>query len=446
MKKYILCSFLSIILLAISSQVASANVVSDQFCSFAYSPMGRGSRGEAVSGLQTLLRDGYGYSVSSTGFYGSITSAAVRQIQSDLGLATPGNVGPLTLASLRSTWCNESATNTTNTNTAQANIVLSQSSNNGDGTTLYWTTTGVRNCQLNGESVYTEGNRYVRVTSGTQYRLACQDNNNNNTIEQYTTVQANSNYNNYNNNNNNYNYNTSYYQPTLALSGAMYTQGQVGVCYAGTVSPCNGSGYITVSSTNATSCTLSGGIYNNTSITVNGSFNVSPTVPTRYSVTCSGNGGNTTQSIVLEPNTTNGANGTVTTNTNYYNTGNTISINWSAPSSYSSEVQGVLLELIKDGVSYGTISRITTGQSANTGRYDFIIPKALLDTRNDAISCTTINGETLCGNILRSGTYKIRATYFTPSNACFGFCQAVTSQRTLGTIESQNFTVQSSIQ
>jgi peptidoglycan hydrolase-like protein with peptidoglycan-binding domain len=435
MKKYILHTVLSIgLVLAAIPLFVSADGGSEYFCSTVYSPIARGARGEAVLGLQTLLSENYGYNIPVTGFYGSMTSGAIRQIQAELGFATPGNLGPLTLASLRATWCGGGGS--TGGNTTQASITLNQTST-GDGATLIWSSVGVNNCSLNGESVFTDGNRYVRVNNNTTYRLVCQSMQGQ-SIEQSVTVLA--------QNNNWSGNNWSNVLPTLSLSGEMYTGGQVGICVAGVVSPCNGSGYITVQSSNANSCTISGGMYSNSNIGTNTSFNVSPTVPTRYTVTCSGNGGNVSQSIVLTPNQSNTTNGTLTTNASSYNTGNTISINWSAPSSYSSEVQGVLLELVRDGASFGTIARITNQQNAVSGRFEFIIPKALVDTRNDAISCSLVNGETLCGNILRSGTYRIRATYFTPSNACFGFCQFVTNQRTLGTVESQNFTLQSTVQ
>lgn len=438
MNKYILHTFLATALLLLGgSLIASANTsAAAYFCSSVYNPIARGTRSDGVVALQTLLSDGYGYNIPVTGFYGSMTTNVIRSLQADFGLSTPGNLGPQTLVQLRAVWCNGNTNTDTSTTNTNASVTLNQSSTNNGGTTLIWSSTGVSNCTLNGESVFTEGNRFVQVQGSSNYRLACQTNNGQ-TVEQTVTVQNN------NYNNNNYNYN---YLPTISLSGTMYTGGQVGICQASVVSPCNGSGYITVSTTNANYCSISGGSYNNNSISTNNSFNVSPSVPTRYTVSCTGNGGTVSESIVLTPNQNNSANGTINTNLTSYNTGNTATITWTAPSSYSGEVQGVLLELTKDGASYGTIARITNNQNAISGTYNFTIPKALIDTRNDAISCTTVNGETLCGNILRSGSYKIRATYFTPSNACFGFCQFVTNQRTLGTVESQSLNIQSSVQ
>jgi uncharacterized membrane protein len=58
-----------------------------------------------------------------------------------------------------------------------------------------------------------------------------------------------------------------------------------------------------------------------------------------------------------------------------------------------------------------------------------------------------INGKQICGgspiNQITTGAYKVRATFFTPSNACFGFCQQVAGQQTLGTVDSGAFTINS---
>jgi peptidoglycan hydrolase-like protein with peptidoglycan-binding domain len=52
-----------------------------------------GNRGERVVAVQYLLQQ-KGYAVPATGFYGSITTAAVKRFQASRGLNPSGNVGP----------------------------------------------------------------------------------------------------------------------------------------------------------------------------------------------------------------------------------------------------------------------------------------------------------------------------------------------------------------
>lgn len=54
-----------------------------------------GSRGDQVRALQTSL-DLLGYSVSATGYFGTVTLARVKQFQADHGLKVDGYVGPRT--------------------------------------------------------------------------------------------------------------------------------------------------------------------------------------------------------------------------------------------------------------------------------------------------------------------------------------------------------------
>jgi hypothetical protein len=67
------------------------------------SPMGIGYRGQEVLDLQVRLQaEGY-FKANPTGYFGSITRAAVKAYQQMHGISATGFVGPLTLASLNST-------------------------------------------------------------------------------------------------------------------------------------------------------------------------------------------------------------------------------------------------------------------------------------------------------------------------------------------------------
>src|SRR6185437_13884659 len=63
-------------------------------------PLSVGSTGSDVFSLQQLLHQQGYLSVSPTGYFGSLTQAAVEQYQTAHGLEAVGNVGPLTRASL----------------------------------------------------------------------------------------------------------------------------------------------------------------------------------------------------------------------------------------------------------------------------------------------------------------------------------------------------------
>lgn len=135
----------------------------------------------------------------------------------------------------------------------------------------------------------------------------------------------------------------------------------------------------------------------------------------------------------------------VSINNSNPNTGNNITITYNN-TNYPT-AQGAIFELVNSsGAVVGTISRLpgSFNSSLSSGAFSWTIPKSITDSRNDAISCQTINGETLCGNVIYSGQYKIRATYFTPSNYCLGFCANVGGQ-ILGFSETPIFTINSTV-
>lgn len=59
-----------------------------------------GSKGAEVTKLQTQLKQMGYYSYSVTGYYGSITKAAVKKFQAEKGISTTGTVGPQTTKAL----------------------------------------------------------------------------------------------------------------------------------------------------------------------------------------------------------------------------------------------------------------------------------------------------------------------------------------------------------
>ena len=76
---------------------------------FAYN-MGWGTSSPDVLTLQNFLNNGGYMSYAPTGYYGSITSAAVMRFQSAYGISTTGYVGPLTRAQISLVSCNGTPT------------------------------------------------------------------------------------------------------------------------------------------------------------------------------------------------------------------------------------------------------------------------------------------------------------------------------------------------
>lgn len=63
-----------------------------------------GDSGSCVKVAQTLLNTKAGYSLPVTGYYGSLTTSAVKNYQARNGIMQTGNVGPLTWAKLVGAW------------------------------------------------------------------------------------------------------------------------------------------------------------------------------------------------------------------------------------------------------------------------------------------------------------------------------------------------------
>lgn len=71
-----------------------------------------GSTGASVTAVQRVLYNAYQGFPNPTGYFGSITQAAVKQWQSEHGIESLGIVGPKTAAAMRLTLCSTATTNT----------------------------------------------------------------------------------------------------------------------------------------------------------------------------------------------------------------------------------------------------------------------------------------------------------------------------------------------
>jgi hypothetical protein len=501
MKKYISSLILSIIAsVGILSAVVSAqsfisadpNAGVGNFCTYVNRAIPYGERSDLVAHLQTLLRSQYSYNVSSTGYFGPVTYNLVKQIQRNLRINYPtGSLGPITLGRLRAVWCTGNVVNP-----GQGNIQISLSPivSQGYNVTLGWNTQNATSCTLNGESVSLSGSKIVYVTYDTAYKMVC-SNSVGETKEQSllvrpgTTTSGNLPVINFSISpnstvyagqvvylnwsatnatscslNGNYanisgiqavtvpNTATSY---VLSCTGVGGTSSQtINLNNSGTSAAYpvinsfvnNSNSYLSWSTSNASSCTLSGQNFYNQAVSVNGnqylpSYQNGSTVGP-FTLTCVNSlGQSTSQTIQATGGTT--STGSVTTNSTSYAVNATANISWSAPSSYASQVQGVILSLYDSNNNYiGHIARPTT--SLANGSYSWSIPKVIYGYGGDVMSCITVDGQQYCGldpKMIPSGSYKVRAAYFTPSNACFGFCPQVAGQQTLGNVDSSVFTI-----
>jgi Putative peptidoglycan binding domain len=405
----------------VSAQTADTQSRYIGFCSSVNSPIVRGDSGSRVSDLQLLIKQQYFFGQGIGGFYGAQTQRNVSAMQRQLGINPSGAIGPVTLARLKSIWCNGNNNPNPPFNTNAPVISINPVASQGNNVTIGWSTTGANSCSINGENVGVSGSRVYTIFNETSYRIVCTGQNG--AISEKTLQVRPSG-----------NVNTNLPVISLSVNPTTFTIGQ----YAN----------LFWTSVNANTCTLNGEnviLNSNRSIYISNNSQV-------YNLVCTGNGGTATQSItvgtgtVINPNTNAGS----VTTSGTYQTGGQLSINWQIPSAYSNDAQGVILDLIDVSTNnvVGTINRYNSTQSSvnfRTGSINFTIPKSLQDTRNDAITCQTINGENLCGNLIKSGNYKIRATYFTPSNACLGYCQFVAGQRTLGSAESNSFYINSTV-
>lgn len=87
-------------------QVSSANPARVRVCDFfaQNSNWGQGTSGEHITALQEFLKDKGYLGVSPTGYFGSLTLAAIKRLQSSEGIESVGVVGPITQNYFKK-WC-----------------------------------------------------------------------------------------------------------------------------------------------------------------------------------------------------------------------------------------------------------------------------------------------------------------------------------------------------
>jgi peptidoglycan hydrolase-like protein with peptidoglycan-binding domain len=113
--KKILIKLLTLLAFFASSITAlTTTAFADQYpdlCPLLNRTMKIGTQGPDVKRLQVVLgQEGIAY-LSATGYYGTVTSKAVKTFQLRNGITSTGNVGPITLARMRSLWCTDYYTN-----------------------------------------------------------------------------------------------------------------------------------------------------------------------------------------------------------------------------------------------------------------------------------------------------------------------------------------------
>jgi hypothetical protein len=313
----------------------------------------------------------------------------------------------------------------TNTNISSANIYANISNvNSGQPVTLTWNSNNTSSCTVTGGTTTfsgTNGSQVVYPTQTTTYRVSCYGLTTGPQVTNQVLVTFNGS-------------NTGNMTSTISANPANITYSAQPVS-------------LTWSSTNATYCN----ILNSTGGTVasnrstSGSFTAYPTVSGNYQIICYNSNGQSTSSYVyITLNGSNTGTGNVTVNTNPISVGGVEVISWNI--STTTSPQGIILSLYDANNNfYGNITRVNTYSPSSS--FSWTIPKVVFDTSNDGVTCITVDGQQYCGGSPKqvvSGSYKVRATLFTPSNACFGFCQPVTGQQILGTYESANFTINTS--
>jgi hypothetical protein len=245
--------------------------------------------------------------------------------------------------------------------------------------TLYWTSTNVNYCTLNGQSVNTSGTQQVYVTGNTNmYTISCTGYNGQTVSSSIGSVPT---------TNTGTNSNSTF---TVTPSTVSILSGQPTV--------------FTLSGTQINSCTVNGGIYTNYNLPLvqtqqypnfNSSANITvyPTYTTNYTFSCIGtNGQSTTQTVVVNVGGTNTGNVTVDITANPANiaSGQPVTLNWT---SVGVNVNSCIIS--------ANGSNLAGNQSSN-GSY--IVYPTL--TTNYIITCSNSNGQTSTDNayVYVSGT------------------------------------------
>jgi uncharacterized protein YceK len=260
------------------------------FCRTINSPIYQ-KLGNDVRELQNALRYQIMPSLGQTGFYGPITIKAVQIFQRQNQIYPSGYVGPQTLRSMRTLWCNHGYGSSPitptpctsgytlidgrcgeqvpvqNVSAPSVSVSISPTTfTSGQTVSLNWSSQNATTCTLNNSTVQTSGSQSIVIGTGlVSYTVSC-------TGQGGTSVQTIS---------------TNY-------TGGNTGNNQVPSLTAYTTTPNLSVGQtatINLVSSNVQSCTVNGGVYNNNSTAVNGSISVTPSVTTTYVFNCTGTSG-----------------------------------------------------------------------------------------------------------------------------------------------------------
>ncbi len=126
---------------------------------------------------------------------------------------------------------------------------------------------------------------------------------------------------------------------------------------------------------------------------------------------------------------------TLTISPSTVNRGETLTTNWTFPSTWSDA--RIRLELREANGNAVGESGIVSGLAAQSGSYNWVIPPA-----NEP--CVADAGRVCGANIVHGRSYIVRAIVYTPANACFGYCAPGYQPNILATRDSAAFTINGS--
>lgn len=141
-----------------------------------------GTTGNDVKRLQVVLgQEGIAY-LGATGYFGPVTSKAVKTFQLRNGISPTGAVGPITLARMKGLWCAGANSLNTNINSYYNNptsgaldVSIIPTSSNGNNLTISWNSTNAQTCSLNGQQVQPSGAQVFPIYSTTNFTISCSD-------------------------------------------------------------------------------------------------------------------------------------------------------------------------------------------------------------------------------------------------------------------------------
>lgn len=161
---------------SMSGLVGVANAAKyPEFCSVFNRTLSFGDTGQDVKMLQIVMgQEGIAY-LGGTGYYGEMTTRAVKVFQLRNEILSTGNVGPITFARMKLFWCsNDGGGGGGGPIVGVPDVTLIPSVSYGQNVTLTWTGTNVSSCNLNGTTVQPIGQTSVVVNTQVDYTITCQ--------------------------------------------------------------------------------------------------------------------------------------------------------------------------------------------------------------------------------------------------------------------------------